>query len=175
MDQRFILTGAFGSGKTTLLECLRTLGFCSIEEPARRVLAQQRSVGGSGLPESDPRLFVELMLSAAMDDYRRTGPATAPTFFDRGIPDILAYAALFGFDYAPGENAARQSLYASRVFFAPAWEQIYIHDEERKASFEVASRFAETVRAVYLRLGYTLIDLPLLPVADRASFVLASL
>ena len=175
MDNYFILTGAFGSGKTTLLEQLRTLGYRTVDEPARRVLAQQRRAGSSGVPERDARRFVDLMLSMAEDDYRRAGPATAPVFFDRGIPDNLAYAALSGFDYPAGEDAAQKHRYARRVFFAPAWEQIYTHDEERKASFQDASRFGDIVRSVYERLGYALIDIPLLPVTERVNFVLAHL
>jgi predicted ATPase len=174
-DERIILTGAFGTGKTTLLEHLRALGFRTIEEPARRVLAQQRAFGGSALSQRDARRFVDLMLSTATDDYRCTGPAAAPIFFDRGIPDALAYAALFGFNLPVGELAAREHRYADRVFFAPAWEEIYTTDEERTVSFQEASRFGATVRAVYERLGYMLIDLPLLPVAERASFVLTFL
>src|SRR5262245_54447360 len=149
MDRFFILTGAFGSGKSTLLEHLRTLGFAGIEEPARPILAEQRSVDGDGVPERDARLFVELMLSRAMGDYRRMDGATAPVFFDRGIPDMLAYASLFGFDYPAGENAARKYRYARRVFFAPAWEQIYACDDERTVSFEAANHFGDAVRAVY--------------------------
>src|SRR5262245_47016085 len=167
MDNFFLLTGAFGSGKSTLLDHLRTLGFPGIDEPARPILAEQRSVDGDGVPERDARRFVELMLSRAIDDYRRMGVATAPVFFDRGIPDMLAYASLFGFDYPAGENAARKHRYASRVFFAPAWKQIYTCDDERTVSFEEASHFGDAVRAVYEQLGYDLIDLPLLPVAER--------
>src|SRR4051812_38218245 len=105
MDKFFILTGAFGSGKTTLLEHLRTLGFPVVEEPARQILAEQRSIDGAGLPERDARLFVELMLCRAMHDYRRSRATTAPILFDRAIPDMVAYANLFGFDYPPAEKA----------------------------------------------------------------------
>lgn len=175
MDRRFILTGGFGSGKTALLERLRTLGFRTIAEPARRVLAQQRGVGGSGLPESDARRFVDLLLSTATEDYAGIAHPAGPVFFDRGIPDAIAYAALFGFDYPPGEMAAREHRYSPSVFFAPPWEQIYTTDEERTVSFEEASRFSRTVRAVYERLDYVLIDLPRVPVVERASFVLTFL
>src|SRR5262245_42280724 len=90
MDQFFILTGAFGSGKTTLLEHLRRLGFSGVDEPARPILAEQRRLNGDGLPEREPRRFVELMLFRAVHDYRRMSAATTPVFFDRGIPDMLA-------------------------------------------------------------------------------------
>ena len=69
-DRFFVLTGAFGSGKSTLLEHLRLRGFRGVAEPARTILAQQRSIGGNGLPEKNPALFVELMFSRMLDTYR---------------------------------------------------------------------------------------------------------
>src|SRR6516164_6375248 len=94
VDSLFILTGPFGSGKSTLLQHLRTLGFQGIEEPARPILAEQRRIKGTGLPDKDPRLFVDLMLSRMIGDYHRTETLSKPVFFDRGVPDMLAYAAV---------------------------------------------------------------------------------
>ena len=47
--------------------------------------------------------------------------------------EYLAYAALFGFEFPPGENAAHLFRYNPDVFIAPAWEQIYCTDDERTA------------------------------------------
>jgi predicted ATPase len=48
-DRFFLLTGAFGSGKSTLLEHLQLRGIRGIVEPARPILAEQRSIQGNGL------------------------------------------------------------------------------------------------------------------------------
>jgi predicted ATPase len=124
-DRYFVLAGAFGSGKSTLLERLQSRGIQGIVEPARPILAEQRRVQGDGVPEKDPRLFVQLMFSRMLNAYQQCETSTGPVLFDRGIPDILGYAALFGFDFPPGENAARLYRYNSRVFFSSAWEEIY--------------------------------------------------
>lgn len=174
-DKRFILTGSFGSGKSTLLQHLRTLGFQVVPEPARQILAEQRGIGGSGLPGTDDRLFVDLMLSRMIGEYNRIETPMAPVFFDRGVPDMLGYASLFGFDYPPGRNAAREYRYNQLVFFAPAWEQIYATDEERKITFEGAKQFGDALRAIYQELGYVLIDLPCLSVKERGEFLLSFL
>ena len=116
VDSLIILTGPFGSGKSTLLQHFRTLGFQGIEEPARPILAEQRRIKGTGLPDKDPRLFVDLMLSRMIGDYHRTETVSKPVFFDRGVPDMLAYAAVFGFDYPQGRNAASVYRYHRRVF-----------------------------------------------------------
>jgi predicted ATPase len=86
------------------------------------------------------------------------GTASTPVFFDRGVPDMLGYAALFGFDYPPGRKAATMYRYSKRVFFAPAWEQIYTTDEERTISYSVAKAFGDDLREIYKQCGYELID-----------------
>jgi predicted ATPase len=174
-DKFFVLTGPPGSGKSTLLQRLQTLGFQGIDEPARQILAEQRSIDGNGIPGRDARLFVDLMLSRMIGEYHRMEPPGEPVFFDRGIPDTLVYASVFGFDYPPGQNAARKYRYNKRVFFAPAWEQIYTQDEERTISFQGASQFGDDLREIYQQCGYVLIDLPCLPVEERVDFILHSL
>src|SRR5262245_16655751 len=173
-DKFFVLTGPPGSGKSTLLQHLRTRGFQGIDEPARQILAEQRSIEGSVILSRDARLFVELMLSRMIGEYHRMQTSSEPVFFDRGIPDTLVYASHSGFDYPPGQNAARMYRYNRRVFFAPAWEQIYTQDEERRATFEQASQFGEDLREIYQQCGYVLIDLPCLPVQERVDFILHS-
>lgn len=174
-DSFFLLTGAFGSGKSTVLEHLQLRGIPGVVEPARPILAEQRSIQGNGLPEKDPRLFVELMFSRMLDTYCRSNASQGPILFDRGIPDILGYAALLGFEFPPGENAARLYRYNPRVFIAPAWEQIYCTDDERTLPFSEARDFGNSLRAIYERLGYTLIDLPRVSVEERADFILSHL
>jgi predicted ATPase len=171
-DRFFLLTGAFGSGKSTLLEHLQLRGVRGVVEPARRILTEQRSIRGDGLPEKDSRLFVELMLSRMLDAYRQSDTSVGPILFDRGIPDILGYAALFGFDLPHCENAAHLYRYNPQVFMAPAWEQIYCTDDERTLPFSLARKFGNDLRAIYTRLGYTLIDVPCVSVEERANFIL---
>jgi predicted ATPase len=174
-DRFFVLTGAFGSGKSALLEHRRLRGIRGIVEPARPILFEQRSIQGSGLPEKEPRLFVELMLSRMLDSYLQCDALVGPVLFDRGIPDILGYASLFGLDLPHCENAARLYRYNPRVFIAPAWEQIYCTDDERTLTFSRACGFGNDLRAIYQRLDYALIDLPCVSVEERANFILQHL
>jgi len=173
-ERFFILTGAFGSGKSTLLQHLQSRGVRGVVEPARPILAEQRSIRGNGLPERDPRLFVELMLSRMLHAYHQSDRA-GTILFDRGIPDILGYAKIFGLDLPHCENAAHLYRYNPQVFMAPAWEQIYCTDDERTLPFSLAQKFGNDLQAIYKRLGYTLIDLPCVSVEERAEFVLRHL
>lgn len=56
-DNFYILTGAPGSGKSTLINCLRRRGYICIDEPAREIIAEQKSISGQGLYNKDKRLF----------------------------------------------------------------------------------------------------------------------
>ena len=111
MNNCYVLTGAPGSGKTAILREFVGLGFTGIAEPAREVLAEQRSGNGNGVPEKNPRLFCSLMLSIAVARFRRMSGGGAPVFFDRGIPDITAYARLFGLDASAADSDARAHRY----------------------------------------------------------------
>jgi predicted ATPase len=167
----YVLTGAPGSGKTAILRELADRGFTAIAEPAREVLAQQRAANGKGVPEKNPRLFCSLMVSMAVAQFRRMSGGAAPVFFDRGIPDIIAYARLFGVDASAEEFAARTHRYNELVFITPSWSFIYTLDEERTMTFEAARVFGDQCRAVYSDLGYEVVDVPLGSPRERAEFV----
>jgi predicted ATPase len=57
------------------------------------------------------------------------------------------------------------------VLFLELWSDIYETDEERTMSFDDTVSFSETLRDVYERSGYTLVDVPRGSVDDRAAFV----
>ncbi len=170
-----ILTGAPGSGKSTLLNCLRKLGFFGIDEPARQILAEQRLIGGAGVPEENPLLFVEFLLSRAISQYQGADTGQKVLFFDRGVPDNIAYASLFDLAFEHGWNASQVYQYNPLVFVTPNWEAIYSHDEERKMSFQDASKMGNHLREIYQKAGYTVVDLPLDSPEERARFVLNTL
>src|SRR3546814_12403216 len=95
MDHYFVLTGAPGSGKTTVLNALRQLGIATVDEPARQILAEQRPIGGAGVPDRNPALFTELLLSRALYAHPRHSDSEGPLLSDRGRPDVFGYARLF--------------------------------------------------------------------------------
>lgn len=175
MPKRFVLTGAMGSGKSTVLKLLRDAGLSIIEEPARQILAEQRSIGDEGVPEKNPQYFSQLMLSRAIYQFKQTQELDENIVYDRGIPDMLAYFNLFNLNYLPAKQASILFRYEPQVFIFPAWQEIYATDDERKMSFESARDFGIEVQKIYKECGYSLIHVPCVSPEQRAQFIIERL
>ena len=168
----FILTGAPGSGKTSILTKLHGEFRCE-DEPAREVLAGQRANGGRGTWDQDPSLFVHLLLERSIQKYESARRTKQTVLFDRAIPDSVVYALQLGVDVAPSLTAIESFRYEPDVLFLAPWPDIYVTDAERIMSVDETVAFSETLREVYQRSGYSLIDLLHGPISDRAAFVRA--
>lgn len=175
MLKRFIMTGAMGSGKSTVLKLLHSAGLKIIEEPARQILAEQRSTGDDGVPEKNPKYFSQLLLSRAIYQFKKMQKFEGNVIYDRGIPDVIAYFQLFDLNYPPAEKASELFRYEPNVFIFPAWEEIYTTDDERKMSFAAAKDFGTQVQQIYRDYGYHLIDVPCVSPQDRAQFIVEKL
>ena len=167
-----IITGAPGSGKTAILHELIASRFVGIPEAAREVLAEQRASSGRGVPETDPARFCQLMLDRTVADLATVDGSGPPAFFDRGIPDQIGYAELFGLDTSAAERAARSNRYDDTAFVTPSWPEIYTTDDERKMSLEAADAFGARLRQIFDALGYQLVELPRDSACARADFIL---
>jgi predicted ATPase len=170
----FILTGAPGTGKTAIL---RQLGneFTSVDEPAREILAEQRATGGRGTWDQDPSLFVHLLLRRSIEKYAMARRSGETVIFDRGIPDCIVYAVRAGADPRPSLEAAHVYRYRPHVLLLEPWSDIYETDEERIMSFDDTVSFSQTLRDVYERSGYTLVEVPRDSIGGRATFVRMSI
>lgn len=166
----YILTGAQGTGKTAILAELAP-GIRCVAEPAREILAEQRSVGGAGTPDRDPSLFMDLLLRRSIDKHEAARRWEGPTLFDRGIPDCIAYAAALGVDAVPSIVASERYRYNVEVLPLEPWEDIYGTRDERTMSFTDTVVFQATLTDVFERAGYTMVEVPRGSVEDRAGFV----
>lgn len=166
----YILTGAPGSGKTAILDNIGTDIRC-IGEPAREILAEQRSIGGAGTHDRDPSLFVDLILQRSIDKHEAAQGWEGAAVFDRGIPDCIVYATLMGIDPAPSVLASEVYRYHGEVLILEPWEEIYVVDDERTMLFADAVGFHRAILDAYERAGYVLVDVPRCSVENRVAFV----
>ena len=168
----YVISGGPGAGKTTLLAALRRAGFAGTDEVSRHLIQEQVALGSGVVPWQDLAGFAELALARMVAQHRQAAQRGGVTFFDRGIPDILAYLAVAGLPVPPAYYAvAAANPYQNPIFLAPPWPEIYVNDAERWQTFAEASVLYHALRDTYQRLGYTVLELPRSPVAARVNFV----
>lgn len=170
----YVISGGPGAGKTTLLAALRQAGFTGADEVSRCLIREQVAVGSGVVPWQDLAGFAELVLARMVGQHRQATQRTGVTFFDRGIPDILAYLAVAGLPVPPAYHAVTAAHpYQNPVFLAPPWPEIYENDAERWQTFAESEVLYHALRDTYQRLGYAVLELPRSPVAARVEFVRA--
>ena len=167
-----IITGGPGSGKSTLLEALSQTGHYCVPEVSRQLIREQVLNESNCLPWKDLACFASVSLGKMIFDYESASQQQT-TFFDRGIPDIIAYLKVGGLQVSPlFFEAAKTFSYANPVFVAPPWKEIYVNDDERWQTFEESCALYETITLVYFDFGYQLIELPCVTVKERLEFIL---
>ena len=175
MSDRFVvLSGCSGGGKSTLLAEIARRGYATVEEPGRRIVREEHATGGKALPWVDPEAFIRRAIAMALEDWRRAEGTSGWVFFDRGLIDaVSALEEMQGGSVLA--DYGRQYRSHRTVFVTPPWPEIHVNDAERRHGFAEAER--EYVRLVrdYRGLGYDVVEVPKLPVAQRADFVLTRL
>jgi predicted ATPase len=155
---RFVVTGAPGTGKTSVISLLGDR-HATVSEPAREVIAEHAAETGEATLDGRPELFLRRLVQRSIDNFHSVSGDTV-VFFDRGLPDCVAYAAVLGMDPEPFLEQANALRYDSPVFMAPPWKEIYTRDALRRATFEQVEAFHVHLRSAYLQLSYELIELP---------------
>jgi predicted ATPase len=93
-------------------------------------------------------------------------------FFDRGVPDSIAYYKLNGLDSVEPFQKSREVRYQN-VFFLESLR--FLADPVRSENEQTARRLGRLIEESYQSLGYDLIQVPLLSVEERTQFVLERL
>lgn len=167
---RIVLAGTSGTGKSSLLRELQRRGHPVVEEPQRAVLTEQLEVDGPCLPSKSPRAFLDALGIRGVEDWRGAETRERPTFYDRGLPDLVAYAERFGVAEAAFFDLARAHPY-DQVFVLGPWRAIFEADVFRGLSFEAYRAFHDRILDAYARLGYAPTELPRASVERRADLV----
>lgn len=168
---KYIITGGPGAGKTSLLKGLQQCGYHGYAEASRQLIMEEKKKGSDCLPWINLPCFAKKVLQRMTNDFRMASP-TPDSFFDRGIPDIIAYlqAAQLPVD-EEYRKAIRTHRYADTVFLLPPWQEIYVQDSERWQTFEEATVLGEHIRSAYVHAGYRVVELPRSAVQERIRFI----
>jgi len=169
-----ILTGGPGAGKTTLLAELAAMGYATVDESARAVIAERLARGASARP--DALAFAQEILRRDVEKYLDRPRTAEWVFFDRGLIDALGMLH----EASPLSSVELASMltaypFHAIVFVLPPWEAIYANDAERDQSFADAVDVHARVVHWYRSCGYVLNEVPRLPITQRADHVLRTL
>ncbi|MFC1686758.1 AAA family ATPase [Nanoarchaeota archaeon] len=174
MQGKYVITGGSGTGKTTLVDALQTRGFSTIPESSREFIEELKRKDPGKLPWKNRLAFQELIVARRTEDYL-TAPTIGPVFFDRGLPDEIAFYIKDGFK--PSEEClhACETYRYDKIFFLPSWGAIFENDCVRAESFNESVRVQDIIKQAYKSQRYFCIEVPHLPVEGRIDFILSNI
>lgn len=167
-----VITGAPCSGKTAVIEEMQRRGFAVAHEVARALIDRQLQ---QGLSLAEIRADVLKFEKAILAEKIRLEDSLSQIeifFLDRALPDSIAYFKLAGLDPAEPLKKSRRVRYR-QVFFLERLP--FLKDRVRGEDEKTAARLHRLIEESYRLLGYDPIRVPVLPVSQRADFILQRL
>lgn len=166
----YVLTGGPCAGKTTTINELARRGHPVLAEPARLII-EEKLVAGHRIEDivGDDDWLPSVVRRAYAQE-KEVSPDEL-FFFDRALPDSLAYYRLAG---RPVDEEFQRALKGSRyrtVFLLDLVD--FQNDEARSETPEEARVIHEAIREAYESIGYDVVGVPVMPVSERADFILA--
>jgi predicted ATPase len=164
------ITGGPGAGKTTLLAELASMGYATVSESARAIIAERLARGEA--PRPNPLAFAHEILRRDIEKYSQQQQSSQWVFFDRGAVESIAMVH----EASPVPATERRAMldtyrFHSPVFVLPPWEAIYVTDAQRDHSFAHACQVHIRLVNWYGLCGYALHEVPRLPAPERARHV----
>ena len=175
MHNKVIVSGGPGFGKTSIIDELEARKFHCMHEVSRSIIKEQLESGGDILPWKNLTTFSRLLFERRVKQFEKA-PSTNFVFFDRGIPDIIAYMGKDELEIPSSYMLkVEECSYHNTVFIVPPWQEIYKNDLERMEDYPTACAVNEVIISTYQNLGYTTVILPKVSVKERADYILAHL
>ena len=167
-----VITGAPSSGKTTLVLALEKAGYPVVHEVAR-ALIQFEMAQGRTLEQirSDVKSFENRILKAKVAVEAKLLKDEL-IFFDRGIPDSIAYFEIAGLDPLPAIAKSPSNHYRKIFLLDPLF---FKKDRVRIEGKETAVTLGRALEKSYKKLGYKVNRIAVMPTQERLRAVLEAL
>jgi len=168
----YVITGSASCGKTTLVNSLSKMGYLSVQEAARTLIDKEIK-NGKTIEEirKDEAEFQRKVLDIKIN-VEKYLPKDKIVFFDRGIPDSIAYYQICGADIAELLKLCKEKTYR-KIFLL---EQLPLEkDYARVEDIKTINKIQILLRKAYSDLGYEIVDIPAVPVEKRLEMILSNI
>ncbi|NAS30365.1 AAA family ATPase [Flavobacteriaceae bacterium R38] len=178
--RKIVITGGPGTGKTAVISTLESAGYFCFEEVIRDMTKKAKAEEKSSIFASNPIVSVEDPLSfniqilegRIQQFLNAPKQCKKPVFYDRGIPDVLAYMDFFAQEYGQKFTEACENHRYEKVFILPPWKEIFTSDNERFESFDQTVGIHHSLEKIYRLFGYDPISVPFGSIHERIHFIL---
>jgi predicted ATPase len=165
----YVITGGPCSGKTNVINHLAFLGYSIIPSPSRFLIDLERSKGFStkNIRKSEAN-FQKRVLRIKVKLENRI-PVTHLAFFERGMPDSIAYYKNCKLNPEPAIKASLRRRYKG-VFLLDILP--FEKDYARLENAKLAHSLHKLIQDSYKNLGYNVIRVPVESIDKRVKFIL---
>lgn len=165
-----VLTGAPSSGKTTVLKELEKKRFRVVYEVTRTYIDKQLKLGKS-IKEirRDELLFQKKILDLKIK-LEKTLPKKEIIFFERAIPDTIAYYEICGVTSDSKLKKVLTKCSYSKVFLLHLIN--YKKDYARVETEKKAKKLEKLLNKSYQKIKSPIIEVPAMSVKKRVKFIL---
>ena len=165
----YVITGPPSSGKTTLINELSKLGYLTYPEAARVIIDREMAKGKSIEEIRKNEAEFQKKVFRMNVEIERAAPKDKIVFFDRAIPDSIAYYQLYGLDPKEVFDACKKIRYKKVFFLEPL---PFVKDYARIENGKTVEKLTNLLKENYKKLGYKIVTIPAMPVKERLNKIL---
>lgn len=171
--KKIVITGGPGTGKSSIINGLINRGFFCLEEISRQITLDARKDGTDQLFLTNPLLFSQRIINARHQQFLDAANSSKNlVFFDRGMPDVLAYMNFIGDTYPNEFTQLCQGHTYDAAFVLKPWKAIFKSDSERYENFDQAVQIHDHLIDTYSKFNYQLNDVPFGTIDERIDYIL---
>lgn len=167
-----VITGAPSSGKTTLINALSIKGYQTEPEVARAYILYLLAKGEHIRAHNRGEIALQKEILSLKIKREIQLPKQELIFFDRGIPDSLAYYRYYGLD--EGDILEKMHYYRYKLVFYLEGLPL-VTDKIRLESDAEACLIGKHIYKAYSDLGYTPLRIPAVSVEQRMNIILSEI
>ncbi len=165
----YVLTGSPCSGKTTVLRCLQKMGFRVEYEIARTYIDEEIKKGKTLSDIRRDEVIFQMEVLKRKVACEKLLPKNELIFFERGIPDSLAYLMLCKSDINEDTKKIIQQSDYKKIFLLEMLP--YQKDYARTEDGKTAKQIERLLEQSYRDFGFDVIKVPVDSVEHRIQYI----